>query len=168
MGVNAARDEKLAEYLQAHDAHCPKCLYELRGLKHATCPECGATISLDLVIRSENRTLEGHRAIMGGVCMCMSMIGVPILVAQLTMWIGALPTSGTNPLRWVLQGLWVALGAAICCGMWVVYAKSGRAQRRGWETAGGEVAAERIAQKYVRATLLLTMASGAHAVISIV
>ena len=31
----------LAQYLSSHDAPCPACGYNLRGLTESRCPECG-------------------------------------------------------------------------------------------------------------------------------
>ncbi len=48
MRVNAEHGhlEALAAYLADHDAPCPNCSYNLRGLKSGTCPECGDPILL--------------------------------------------------------------------------------------------------------------------------
>jgi hypothetical protein len=47
---NAAADPDaaLAVYLAAHDAMCPRCSYNLRGVEAARCPECGTGLRLTL------------------------------------------------------------------------------------------------------------------------
>lgn len=37
--------EKLAGYLAERDVACPRCEYNLRGLKRRSCPECGVRLS---------------------------------------------------------------------------------------------------------------------------
>ncbi len=36
--------DQLATYLAVHNAPCPKCRYDLRGVPNALCPECGTAI----------------------------------------------------------------------------------------------------------------------------
>lgn len=38
--------EMLRRYLADHDAPCPACGYNLRGLEGETCPECGEAVAL--------------------------------------------------------------------------------------------------------------------------
>ncbi len=40
-GETDTRKEMLRVFLAEHDAPCPACGYNLRGLTEATCPECG-------------------------------------------------------------------------------------------------------------------------------
>ncbi|MAY75420.1 MAG: hypothetical protein CMJ31_12050 [Phycisphaerae bacterium] len=40
------RDELLANFLRDHDAVCPVCRYNVRGLTDPVCPECGVPLSL--------------------------------------------------------------------------------------------------------------------------
>jgi uncharacterized paraquat-inducible protein A len=41
-----APEQLLRQYLAMHDAACPVCAYDLRGLTSSKCPECGATLEL--------------------------------------------------------------------------------------------------------------------------
>lgn len=42
-------DQLLTRYLAEHDAPCPVCAYNLRGLIADTCPECGTPVRLGVV-----------------------------------------------------------------------------------------------------------------------
>ena len=41
-----SKERLLAAFLAAHDAHCPCCNYNLRGLDSTECPECGRALEL--------------------------------------------------------------------------------------------------------------------------
>ena len=43
-----APDAGLVSYLATHDAECPRCRYNLRGVGASRCPECGTTLKLSL------------------------------------------------------------------------------------------------------------------------
>jgi hypothetical protein len=43
-------EEYLLAYLQTHDAACPLCRYNLRGIPRLRCPECGREIRLELTL----------------------------------------------------------------------------------------------------------------------
>jgi hypothetical protein len=38
----------LRAFLATHDANCPQCAYQLRGVESEKCPECGRTIELQV------------------------------------------------------------------------------------------------------------------------
>lgn len=42
--------DPLITYLATHDAPCPGCGYNLRGLRESSCPECGYQTSLEALI----------------------------------------------------------------------------------------------------------------------
>lgn len=46
--------DPLIAYLAAHDAPCPGCGYNLRGLQTNSCPECGRTLSLKAILHKKN------------------------------------------------------------------------------------------------------------------
>ncbi|HVT80281.1 MAG TPA: hypothetical protein VHM90_06445, partial [Phycisphaerae bacterium] len=41
-------EEYLLAYLQGHDAVCPSCRYNLRGVTKLRCPECGREIRMEI------------------------------------------------------------------------------------------------------------------------
>ncbi len=45
----AGPSARLREYLADHDALCPYCKYNLRGLPTSQCPECASNLDLELV-----------------------------------------------------------------------------------------------------------------------
>jgi len=42
-------NSRLREYLADHDALCPYCKYNLRGIPASRCPECASNLDLELV-----------------------------------------------------------------------------------------------------------------------
>jgi hypothetical protein len=40
---------RLRDYLANHDALCPYCKYNLRGIRSNRCPECAANLDLELI-----------------------------------------------------------------------------------------------------------------------
>lgn len=46
----AGSRDALTEYLAAHDAECPLCRYNLRGLHGNRCPECGHELALQVAL----------------------------------------------------------------------------------------------------------------------
>jgi hypothetical protein len=77
----ARSDEMLLAFVREHDAFCPVCKYNLRGLTVARCPECGRALQLTV----------------GAV--------EPFLAAWITGAIGAFGSSGIAVLL-VTFGLW--------------------------------------------------------------
>ena len=65
--------DPLIAYLATHDAPCPGCKYNLRGLRGDSCPECGFGLTLRLY--SGNESLGGLYWFVGGV---WSFLGVAI------------------------------------------------------------------------------------------
>ena len=47
--------DPLITYLATHDAPCPGCGYNLRGLRSGVCPECGKQLTLDMFHESPPR-----------------------------------------------------------------------------------------------------------------
>ena len=43
-----SRDEHLLAFVREHEARCPLCDYNLRGLSRPRCPECGQELKLDV------------------------------------------------------------------------------------------------------------------------
>jgi predicted RNA-binding Zn-ribbon protein involved in translation (DUF1610 family) len=51
--------ESLVEYLATHDVACVKCDYNLRGIKHLKCPECGHEPDFEQILRRARTKDEG-------------------------------------------------------------------------------------------------------------
>lgn len=46
-------------YLETNDYPCPYCQYNLRGIKHPRCPECGHEPNLEAILRRARTKDEG-------------------------------------------------------------------------------------------------------------
>jgi len=53
--------DPLITYLATHDAPCPGCGYNLRGLSGSTCPECGRAIHLPDLLPKESEPISTER-----------------------------------------------------------------------------------------------------------
>lgn len=97
------RDPSIVDYLAEHDAHCPECDYNLRGVRTGRCPECDEPIALPRVWWHEaNRT--GPTWQFGAVLIPLAAaMGVFGLLAPLRLSSTALPIDRT--LRLALTGV---------------------------------------------------------------
>lgn len=132
-------DALLAAYLAGHDATCPVCAYNLRGLAASTCPECGVAIELGIHC-SEARLREW---IFGLVGWCL---GGGTAAFFIIMFLAAWIRSGDLPRQ--LEPLW-AIGGGLVIGatgltLWVrclaPFRKLSLNRRRLWALASWLVA----------------------------
>jgi hypothetical protein len=77
-------DPPLEAFLAGRDIPCPKCGYNLRGLRLARCPEC--RYPLELMLRPRGGWVSTRE---GGFAMCTFFAAVAItLAAQIHHWMG--------------------------------------------------------------------------------
>jgi hypothetical protein len=80
-GTAAAEQQNrdlLRRYLASNDAHCPRCIFNLRGNTNGRCPECGEPILIG--VRSSSRAvsqlwLSGYLGLGTGLGMPCSLLG---------------------------------------------------------------------------------------------
>ena len=106
--------EMLKAYLETHDAPCPVCGYNLRGVVLASCPECNAPI--ELIVGSAQAKLGAWLFAMLSFAMALGFDAV----IGLLMVIPVVSTRGESGPVLFLAGTLVTLGL-ICIGMlWVL------------------------------------------------
>ncbi len=123
----------LREFLACHDAPCPVCGYNLRGVALTVCPECDAPIELG--VASSNAHL-------GAWLLALLAFAMPLsfdMLAGAMMIVSSILTGGEDATALFLMTSLVTLTLA-CVGMlWVLVArKSGwlrMARRRQWRIA---------------------------------
>jgi hypothetical protein len=138
--------DPLESYLAAHDEPCPKCGYNLRGLRGDTCPECGTRINLDTILAPLRRALgrrylAGRSAAAGSFAIGLTLMGGRtaeilnaggrrggvsglvagfVLFAASIVWLCSARRISELPLHWqgrLAAGLW----AAIVVGVMIAY-----------------------------------------------
>ncbi|MCA9272550.1 MAG: hypothetical protein KDA31_05840 [Phycisphaerales bacterium] len=95
--------DPLIAYLATHNAPCPECGYNLRGLKSITCPECGTDL-LDSGLLAElwMDDQEAYDALyeIGGIGTASAMVGsataLAVLTASLALYSAFTPGFFTN------------------------------------------------------------------------
>jgi hypothetical protein len=113
--------ELLRNYLETHDAPCPVCGYNLRGVAMVTCPECDAPI--ELVVGSSQYRLGAWLTAMLAFAMAL---GFDLVIGML-MVVPVIITGGEDGAILFLAGSLVTLGLG-CIGMlWVLVAN-----KRAW------------------------------------
>ena len=119
----------LLSFLASHDAPCPVCSYNLRGLQTDSCPECGA--HLHLQVGSENLRLGPW--LLGIISLALGA-GFDTVVAILIT--GVLIIFGTRSpadLRQALTFLAVFAALSISCGTGILILIR---RRRQWHLTG--------------------------------
>ncbi len=140
--------ELIRAYLAEHDAECPKCRYNLRGLGGGACPECAEQITLAIARAEPLRrwltlvivALVGI-ALNGVVSVIVSILGVGNAIAAtrramaLGVAIGGLP----NWYWWstgIMGAYYLGTGIGGACVLVLLYRRSARGETgRGVGTA---------------------------------
>ncbi len=92
--------EILRDYLAAHDAPCPGCRYNLRGLVGDRCPECSSALCLG-VTRSRPGVMLLGVAVLGLGALGIASFFALVAIACITFWYG-LELSGREASQWLL------------------------------------------------------------------
>ncbi|MEX2218258.1 MAG: hypothetical protein WD749_05810 [Phycisphaerales bacterium] len=101
--------DQVRRYVALTGATCPSCRYSLRGLRHPTCPECGAHLTVESLARP--RGLAAARAAILGTdkdrtltpLRFLALLNILIAAAILA---SALSTHGELPLlSWLAPGV---------------------------------------------------------------
>ncbi|MDF1809250.1 MAG: hypothetical protein P1U42_06105 [Phycisphaerales bacterium] len=125
--------ELLREYLDTHDAPCPICGYNLRGVVLVNCPECDAPI--ELTVGSSQLQLGAWLTAILAFAMAL---GFDLIIGMLLV-IPVVITGGEDDAVLFLAGSLTALGLG-CIGMlWVLIANRSawmkKARRTQWKIA---------------------------------
>ena len=84
------KKHKLRKYLEAHDAPCPECGYNLCGLKSDMCPECGLYLPDSGMVPFDNRNsrsiwVDVRRAIKSLAIIVLCVLAVLFLTCAYTL-----------------------------------------------------------------------------------
>ena len=138
MSERLARDpspEMLRDYLAEHDAPCPVCAYNLRGVTLAVCPECECPIELGV---------SSSSSFLGAWLLALLSFAMPLsfdLIVGTMMLVGVIMSAGENP-----EGVFLLVSLStltmVSVGMlWVLVARKRdwlrMARRRQWKLAWG-------------------------------
>lgn len=125
--------ELLHAYLQEHDAPCPLCGYNLRGVTLLSCPECDAPI--ELCVGSSQLQLGAWLFAMLSFAMAL---GFDLVIAMLIV-VPIIMTRGEDGAILFLGAALVTLGLGSAGMLWVLIAKKrvwlGMPRRRQWKSA---------------------------------
>jgi hypothetical protein len=116
----------LASFLADHDVPCPGCEYNLRGLAEQRCPECGASIELDVRRESTAAAAASRRWGMA----TFAWPGAFLLVQGITLSGGWAPKSPglVQMIAWIWS-LWVWFAGSIGVAALIIVAVRPRACR---------------------------------------
>jgi hypothetical protein len=76
--------ELMVQFLENRDTPCPRCKYNLRGLKSKNCPECGDEVTLQVGL-----TEPKLAALITLVVACSIALGASSLISALALFNGA-------------------------------------------------------------------------------
>jgi len=118
--------ELLRDYLASHDAPCPVCGYNLRGVVLAACPECNAPIEL---------SVGSSQARLGAWLFAMLAFAMALgfdLVIGMLMVVPVFITGGEDGAILYLGGSLVTMALASIGMLWVLIANKRGWLRRDW------------------------------------
>jgi len=110
------RDDLLSTLLGGSDVSCPVCAYNLRGLNSTTCPECGA--SLQLQVGSSDLKLGPWLVALLGLALPLGFVGLSTLFTGAVMIVIAKTQGGLSAGALRLLLLPAALTTAYALVLW--------------------------------------------------
>jgi hypothetical protein len=109
----------LQRFLSEHDAPCPACGYNLRGLTSASCPECNS----ELILRIGLVEPRLGAYVTGLVGWSMGAGLNALLLLYLGIILGFFPTSGVPPKVFLLHNLLAGALQGAGLAAWIVFGR---------------------------------------------
>lgn len=117
-----APDPTLRDFLAAHDAPCPNCGYNLRGIATSTCPECNRSLQLQLTGHDTLRRFNWVGWATISIALVANVLGLLQWLQFLTPLFDSRVYSRYSP------SIWVGLGASfLLCVLgilWIIFVLS--------------------------------------------
>lgn len=126
-GAITSDETALRDWVASRDAPCPVCSYNLRGLKLAVCPECAA--SLHLQVGSTNLRIGAWLTAVMGLALALGFDGVVAVLITAGLILHPPKMRGDFQFMLMLLGAFVVLAAACLAGIALLVRKRSRWNR---------------------------------------
>ncbi len=109
-GAESAHGDLLTRFLANHDAECPVCGYNLRGLQTAVCPECSKRI--ELCVRAPDAVLRWYLVSLVAISIAFGFTGIVGAICAYFSITEGMPQGTEAVFIWTVWALAVVSGMA--------------------------------------------------------